>query len=177
MLTEVTDIHGVWAPKWKLFEGHDPQPAPTPVPVPVYAAVPGVWCRVLGVDGSGAPVDVTGVVVAGPDHHGDVYAVQVRDYAAGADVIVYVPAGGGVWLVEPRPAWRAAHNSTPAADRGAAHVRFIRWIPGPGRERHDRECWTTFEGTDATPGELADLDADPDVILISIVRPHLAIGA
>lgn len=177
MLTEVTDIHGVWPPTWRLFEGNTFEPTPDDVPVPIYAAVPGLWVRIPGVDGTGRPVDVTGAVTAGPDHHGDMWAVQVRDYAAGVETVVYVPDGGGVWMVEPRPEWRTAHNDAPAADRGAAHVRFMRWIPGPGRKRAARECWTTFEGTDATPGELAALDADPDVILISIVRPHLAIGA
>jgi hypothetical protein len=80
-------------------------------------------------------------------------------------------------MVEPRPEWRAAHNAAPIHAPGAAHIRFMRWVPGPGRDRRDRECWTTFEGTDATERELSDLDADPDVIIVSIVRQHLAIGA
>jgi hypothetical protein len=177
VLTEVTDIHGVWPPGWRLFEGNAFQPTPDDVPVPIYAAVPGLWVRVPGVDGTGQPVDATGAVVAGPDHHGDMWAVQVRDYTTGTDVVVYVPDGGGVWMVEPRPEWRAAHNAAPIHAPGAAHIRFMRWVPGPGRDRRDRECWTTFEGTDATERELSDLDADPDVIIVSIVRQHLAIGA
>lgn len=173
------DIHGAWPRGWTLIEGPFDPPAPLPydaIPVPVYGVAPGVWLRAAGTDAAGQPLTVSGPVVAGPDDHGDVRALLVRDYTARRDVVVFVPAGDTVDLVEPDPVHVEEWAAAPTLPAGASWVRFMRFDAKPSRNRWKRDHWTVLEGPGASLAELAELDADPDVIIMWVDWAATPIG-
>lgn len=99
------------------------------VPIRVEDIGAGVWALVTGVDRDGAPAVVSGAVIGGPDDTGrGTYAVEIRDPRAGTDRVVYVAAGGTVYLVDD-PAEheaRAAHAVAPVYGDGADQVELYR---------------------------------------------------
>jgi hypothetical protein len=99
------------------------------VPIRVEDIGAGAWVLATGTDRDGAAVVVSGAVIGGPDDTGrGTYAVEIRDPRAGADRVVYVPAGGTVFLVDD-PAEheaRAAHALSPVYGDGADQVHLYR---------------------------------------------------
>lgn len=164
-----------------------------PVAVHVEHVHPGVWARVAGIDAQGEPLTVTGAVLRDPLPFGDLVVVAVRDYRAGRDVLVFVPArveydpdtddepSGAdlVYLVDDPAddAGRVEHALSPAfAGCGAARVALLRYS-GAGNRWKLYESWIPETFEDVTAEELAELEAHPDVLIARVDWAELPITA
>lgn len=144
------------------------------VPVRVTDIGAGVWARFTGTLEDGSPVTMSGAVVGGPDAHGEVVAVAVRDYRGNPDVVIYIGAGQHVMLVDD-PADYAARQAHALAPVYGPIVRaeLLTWV-GPDR-RHG--SWVELPPLhEPTPAQLAEATAPWEVHLSAVHRGHLPIS-
>jgi hypothetical protein len=159
----------------------------------------GVWALVAGLDRDGAPVEVSGAVVGGPDETGRPvpepatpgetiaarirrertnrartgwFAVEVRDPYADADRVVYLPAGGVVHLVDDPDdhAARTVHALAPVHGCGASLVHlYRRRTRADGTPRRD-DRWHLETHRDVSPAQLAEWERGGAYVRLSAVH-------
>lgn len=133
----------------------------------------GVWCRIEGVDTTGAPLALSGAVVAGPDLQDGLYAVAIRDYVSPHDQIVYTELDGMVELAdEPSEhAARRAHAIAPVL----GPVEQIDWLVHNGNNLWVRGG-STFDPTEAEVAAWEHSDEECGPQMSAVHRGHLPIA-
>jgi hypothetical protein len=140
------------------------------VPVAVADVGRGVWLTIIGTDPDGNPVDVTGVVMAGPDETAtEELAVMVRDAATGRDRIVVTGPDADAFLIA-RPV--GSRVPTPPPTPGASTVHLLRRRTRRDGQRRDDDRWFPEMHEHVTGDHLAGWEGHPDVRLTAVHRPH-----